>query len=346
MTKPTRTTNPLHFEDLDPRRFEDLALALVYRLRTWEDIHHDGRTGSDDGVDIRAIERSIDGSLRHWFVQCKRYQSFASAQARTAVDEALAKAAEPPDVLLLVLGCDVSLATRTEYEAYAAGTGIETAMLWTSSKLEAMLYAEHTDLLFSFFGVSLARAERTRENNVRRTLAMKRKLAKLIPHGKRPDLIIRSIDDEMYPEVDEAPEGKISSWFKAEFGRHYHNGIELILNIQMIIIDRKTKKWAMIDHKDPLIKAANFEYERVINQTAYVVMKVYTIGRIPFRNIFEVDEDGDEYYNFPHLYCRYVDAGMPYEVILQREVDGYREFFPKDQFPFADREPLAETPLP
>ncbi len=63
MSKPTHTINPLHFEDLDPRRFEDLALALVYRLRTWEDIHHDGRTGTDDGVDIRAIEKAVDGSL-------------------------------------------------------------------------------------------------------------------------------------------------------------------------------------------------------------------------------------------------------------------------------------------
>lgn len=341
MPKPTRTTNPLHFEDLDPRRFEDLALALVYRLRTWEDIHHDGRTGSDDGVDIRAIERAVDGSLRHWFVQCKRYQSFASAQSKTAVDDALAKTSEPPDVLLLVLGCDVSLTTRTDYEAYATEKGLETAMLWTSSKLETMLYAEHTDLLFSFFGVSLARTERTRENNVRRTLATKRKLTRLIPHGKSPDILIRSIDDEMYPEVDEAPKGKISSWFKAEFGGHYHNGIELILNIQMIIIDRETGKWAMIDHQEPQIKAANFGYEKAIDTSHYAIMKVFTIGRIPFRNIFEIDEDGDEYYNFIHLYCRYADAGMPYEVIMQREVDGYREFFPKDQFPFSERKPLA-----
>jgi len=70
-------------------------------------------------------------------------------------------------------------------------------------------------------------------------------------------------------------------------------------------------------------------------------MKVFTIGRIPFRNIFEIDEEGDEYYNFIHLHCRFADAGTPYEVIIQREVDGYREFFPKDQFPFAERKPLT-----
>jgi hypothetical protein len=67
MITPTRTFNPLHFEDLDPRRFEDLALQLVYKAREWEDIHHDGRSGSDDGVDIRAVERTMDGALRYWF---------------------------------------------------------------------------------------------------------------------------------------------------------------------------------------------------------------------------------------------------------------------------------------
>lgn len=342
MAKPTQTTNPLHFEDLDPRRFEDLVLAFVYRLRTWEDIHHDGRTGSDDGVDIRAIERAIDGSLRHWFVQCKRYRSFASGQAKAAVDEALAKVSEPPDVLLLVLGCDVSLATRTDYETYAAGKGVATTMLWTSAKLETMLYAEHTDLLFSFFGVSFARTERTRENNLKRTIAIKRKLARLIPHGQIPDLLIRSIDDDVYPDIDETRErGKISSWFKTEFSGHYYNGIDLILNIQMIIIDCETGKWAMIDHNDPQIEAAKFEYDEVINTAQYTIMKVFTVGRIPFRNIFEIDEDGDEYYSFIHLHCRFADNGMPYEVIMQREVDGYREFFPKNQFPFAERRPLA-----
>jgi hypothetical protein len=341
MSKPTRTTNPLHFEDLDPRRFEDLALALVYRLRNWEDIHHDGRTGSDDGVDIRAIERLVDGSLRHWFVQCKRYQSFASSHAKTVVDEALAKASEPPNILLLVLGCDVTLTTRTDYETYAAMKGVETVILWTSAKLEAMLYAEHTDLLFSFFGVSLARIERTRENNVKRGLTIKRKLTRLIPQGKVPNLIIRSIDDEAYPNADAAPNGRISSWFQVEFGGHYHNGIGVIINIKMIIIDRETGKWSIIDDSEPQIRAANFKYEEVIDTTHYELVKVFTIGRIPFRNIFEIDEEGDEHYPFIHLYCRYADAGMPYEVILQREVEGHREFFPEHQFPFAERKQLS-----
>lgn len=237
-----------------------------------------------------------------------------------------------------MLGCDVSLATRRAYEEYATTKGIGVAMLWTAAKLEAMLYAEHPDLLFSFFGISLARHERTLEANLKRGLAMKRKLIRLLPHtGGHPDIIVRSIDDEAYPNADAEPKGRMSTWFKAEFGLHYHNGIEVILNIEMIIVDRETQHWAVVDYSDPEIKAAKPNPEAVIHNIHYEIIKVFTMGRIPFRNIFEIDDEGDEYYRGIHIYCRYADAGMPYEVILQREVDGYREYYPETQFPFTKR---------
>jgi hypothetical protein len=336
MAKPTRTINPLHFEDLDARRFEDLALALVYRLRQWEDIHHDGRVGGDAGVDIRAVEKLVDASLRHWAVQCKRYKSFAAAEAKAVVAEAIRGAATPPDVLLLVVGCDVSHLTRTAFEAEAAAAGVGTAMLWTASKLEAMLYAEHSDLLFGYFGISVARRERSREGDIKRGLTMKRKLTKLFPPNcGHPDIIIRSIDDEFYPEVDAEPEGRISGWFSTEFGGHYHSGIELILRVEEIIVDRSDGRWAFVDHLDPV--ARTHGSDKSFDPARYTLMKVFTVARIPFCNIVEVDEEGDEYYRDVHLYCRFADGGTPYEVVLQREVDGYAEFHAEGQFRFADR---------
>ena len=56
--KATKTLNPLHFEDLEPHRFEDLIRRLLYNLRDWNDIEPTGRGGSDDGFDIRAWERA------------------------------------------------------------------------------------------------------------------------------------------------------------------------------------------------------------------------------------------------------------------------------------------------
>ena len=58
MVTATRTINPLHFEDLEPHRFEDLARQLIYDFRNWSSIEAIGRSGSDEGIDIRATEKT------------------------------------------------------------------------------------------------------------------------------------------------------------------------------------------------------------------------------------------------------------------------------------------------
>ena len=62
MPKPhtTRTLGPIHFEDLDPHRFEDLIRQLTYDFRQWQSIESTGRGGADDGFDIRAYEIQLD----------------------------------------------------------------------------------------------------------------------------------------------------------------------------------------------------------------------------------------------------------------------------------------------
>ena len=57
--RPSRTTNRLHFDDLDPRRFEDLCHSIIYPLRDWKEMSHPGRSGSDEGIDIVATEIKI-----------------------------------------------------------------------------------------------------------------------------------------------------------------------------------------------------------------------------------------------------------------------------------------------
>jgi hypothetical protein len=54
--RPSRTFNPLHFDDLDPHRFEDLVRQLVYGFRNWNRLEAIGRSGADAGVDIRGVE--------------------------------------------------------------------------------------------------------------------------------------------------------------------------------------------------------------------------------------------------------------------------------------------------
>jgi hypothetical protein len=54
----TRTYGPIHFEDLDPHRFEDLVRELIYDFRNWQNIEATGRGGGDAGFDIRAYEKN------------------------------------------------------------------------------------------------------------------------------------------------------------------------------------------------------------------------------------------------------------------------------------------------
>jgi hypothetical protein len=45
----SRTFAPIHFEDLDPHRFEDLVRELIYDFRDWQSIEATGRSGDDAG---------------------------------------------------------------------------------------------------------------------------------------------------------------------------------------------------------------------------------------------------------------------------------------------------------
>lgn len=40
MARVSKTVGPLHFEDLEPHRFEDLVRQLVYDLKDWGKIEN------------------------------------------------------------------------------------------------------------------------------------------------------------------------------------------------------------------------------------------------------------------------------------------------------------------
>lgn len=336
---PTRTTNPLHFSDLDPIRFEDLCLALIYPLHPWEDIRHYGRQGSDEGVDIFATENLEDGSQRNWIVQCKRYSKASKSHLTEAVDKALSGFEQPPEVFLIIISCDVSKAAHEGYEDHAIENGIDTPLIWTQSVLEAKLYSDRKDLLFTYFDVSQAQESRERERRIKRNLAMKRRVRnELLTESvdakdvtKRPnkrfcstEAIIHSIDDTDYPSAPETPASTISGWFKLEFWDTYFNGVSFILGIRYVAI-RSDGAWAIVSH------------DHDIDDESIVSKKAWHIGKIPFRNIVEIDARGDEYYPFPHFYCRFADSGEPYEDHVYRLIDqDYFALETEDQLPYED----------
>ena len=306
----------MHFTDLDPIRFEDFCLALIFPLHPWADIRHYGRLGDDGGIDIYAKERMEDGAERDWFVQCRRYKNAKKSTLTKAVDDALGKTASPPDVLLVVVACGVRRTSHDAYLKYASSKGVKTPLLWTASIIEARLHAERRDLLFTYFGISEAAEARRREATISRNIFIKKNLRKELlknpkdidwekarnePHHKfeSSEVIIHSVDDTTYPEVDVKGTG-ISGWFKLEIWNFYHNGLEFIVGIEYSIIDSEGR-WSII------------EYNESYDDIKYDKIKMFVLARIPYRNIVDFDTIGDEFYPQPHLYCRFADGGAPYE---------------------------------
>jgi hypothetical protein len=102
VARATRTINPLHFEDLEPHRFEDLVRQLAHGFRPWRSLEATGRLGNDEGVDIRGWERFAasteaddSGAVddveidREWRIQVKRHKVLGPADLRTIVTDAI-----------------------------------------------------------------------------------------------------------------------------------------------------------------------------------------------------------------------------------------------------------------
>lgn len=101
----TRTINPLHFEDLEPHRFEDLIRQLVYDFRIWQKLEATGRSGSDEGFDVRGWEivpsqeepvldedegeretELAKSEDRIWLIQCKREKQIGPKKLEAYLD--------------------------------------------------------------------------------------------------------------------------------------------------------------------------------------------------------------------------------------------------------------------
>lgn len=340
---PTRTINRLHFSDLDPGRFEDLCLKLLDREPDWKELSHPGRSGNDGGIDLRGT-RTVNGVDQHWIVQCKRVQKLTPADAVKIVAE-IRLDGQMPSGFVLIASCPVSrIATQRLNEALKE-RGVAACAVWSDSTLETILYNQHNDLLYTYFGVELKPKQRSAERILRESLRMEKRLSKdLIDHAftknpqnwRRIDLepwsrfissraIIRSVHDKSYPDADTEETG-LSSWFRHNFYDFYHNGLEFwIANEYLLLHDGG--KWEHVDFSDPRIKDPNFHKS-----------KAKFIGRIPFSAIVDY-KLSDEYYSEPHIFCRFEHNGSPFERLylkavgsLERELRDW-DLDEEDEFP-------------
>ena len=159
----------------------------------------------------------------------------------------------------------------------------------------------------------------SKEREIRRSLKIRAKLEKamLRPIAERRQLrnprpmdkfrsrkiVVRSLDDNKYPEVDTKPPSGISSWLVFEPYDFYHGGLSVILSIRLVVIS-PDEHWAYIDDR------------LNVPQGTPEIAKVWVLAEIPWRNIREIDASGDRHYQGPHLFCAYTDNGTPYERVF------------------------------
>lgn len=317
----------LHFSDLEPGRFEMLSMQIIYRMRRWERLNHFGAAGSDDGVDIDAEELLENGKRDVHHFQCKRYEKLTKNQLVSIVKEYSAKNSKVADYYYVVCGCNPSKVAIDGFNNACENAGIKHYAIWSASYLETLLYSDYHDILFAFFGVNLSSDRNNRISAIRRNISLKKRIKKdfvkehldlkdldaIRRKGeywrkfKHSEVLIRSIYDKNYPDNPIEMPG----YFKAEVYNWYHNGLEV-----------RTAPYGV---KARVKVYPNGRLTEAGNAHAYKVYEweLEVFGCIPFENIIEYDCDGDEYYNYPHLFCDYPCGATPYEEIRYRTRDGF-----------------------
>lgn len=345
-----KTIGPLHLEDLEPHRFEDLVRQLLYDFRTWTEIEAVGRSGSDHGFDARAKEvfsldydQNIDfddelstfGSAtnkvnRMWVVQCKREKSIGPRKLSSYMTEL-------PDVqehglygLIFVAACDFSFAARDVFREKAREKGYAEAYLWGKGEIEDQLFQPKNDhLLFAYFGISLQTKKRTISTSVRARLAVKRKVFRVLEKNYTGRFIlVRDASDDRYPYVDgndKPGNRKNGRWCLMQYEAAIAQGILFKLTEQFAYIADDQKSWDYLESWNSALPQTyeNHWYVEEIetpdlpSQDDYFEVwselpennkaHFFEYGIIPYENIIDVDENGDQYFEGPHLYI------MPYD---------------------------------
>jgi hypothetical protein len=155
MPTTTRTLNPLPFDSLEPKRFEDLIRQLAYDFRRWRMLEATGRAGSDDGYDARGFE-IIDGALDEpqeadvddeavtpeppadnlWLIQCKRERAITSAKMKRHLSEIPEAEARGLYGVIFAAACDFSKRTRDVALLWGRDHGIAEIHLWGKAEVE------------------------------------------------------------------------------------------------------------------------------------------------------------------------------------------------------------------
>lgn len=296
MKHATKTLNPIHFEDLEPHRFEDLVRQLSYGFKTWSKIEATGKSGGDDGIDIRAFEKNdseyqeredndevedtepiTEG--KEWRIQCKREKTISASKINKIFIEMFPEKATIPYGLILAAACDFSKKTRDAFRDSCISKGIQEFHIWSKSEIEDMLYQPKNDrIMFGFFGISLSTQRKSISSVLNRKIVLKKKLIKLLGDLQSPNnmnVLLRDPEVTEYPRAIDIPDfEKNPKWIYMEFIDHKPvDGLLFLCRKHFAMINPATKQWDYIDglnlarfNKPTLTTLKNKKYLNYENQ--------------------------------------------------------------------------------
>ena len=335
----TRTVNPLHFEDLEPKRFEDLVRQLAYGFKSWRVLEPTGLLGNDEGVDIYGIEVDPEESAteRGWRFQAKRYKRLAPKAIRAVVHEVVPDLKEPPHGLVIAAACNFTADAILAFHEEAAKVGVTESHLWSKAKLEDLLFRPENDhLLFAYFGISLRTKRQSELAAIRHAMTVKKKLLSAVGEDNwsalqaHKEIVIRDVLDSAYPSN---PTGK-------DMARSWHVARTKGMDSSHVAVElRRYAGWVKPDgvwdvDKDSADTPSLFQLQRDASQAEQDVsvrrhreryllqeavpaeerQEVELIAFLPYSRILEVDPAGHPGVDAPHVFCEYKrDELGPYD---------------------------------
>jgi hypothetical protein len=254
-----------------------MVRQLVYDFRNWSSIEAIGRLGSDEGIDIRAVEQVITvdnpsdidteeeneleltqiSQERVWIIQCKRERSIPPKKMERIVSGDLSRQEQIPYGYMLVAACDFSKKARDAFRATVTSFGVQEYYLWGKAEIEDQLFlAKNDHLLFAYFGISLQVRRRSMRTELRSRLALKRKLVKELGEVRRrhnKSVLIRDPRNDDYPHIDEKDISidKLQWRYWQFFGFHMFEHLAFITRRCFAYVDWDKKQWdALLDVND------------------------------------------------------------------------------------------------
>ncbi len=336
MPKPhvTRTLGPIHFEDLDPHRFEDLVRQLAYDYKQWQSIESTGRGGADDGFDIRAYEliapsqtqddeetqedasHPMEGNL--WMIQCKREKELGPKRVKAVIGEAV-NSERPPYGYILAASAHFSKAAHDMFRDELRTRGVMEFYLWGAGELEDMLYQPKNDhILFAFFGISLTSRRRSQTTEIRAAVNVKNKLRRVLnDYPRDKTVLIRDLQDHHYPYEDEYKDFDKRPRWKAYSVVDFHPvGLIVFVGEYYAYIDKPNAEWDFTDAVNKIRPVRdNWRRQGVEDKDLEIAVKgfweqfprarratFFQRGFVGFDSIAFVDDKGDNRYDYPHLF--------------------------------------------